>query len=150
MTMSVNKKILNIGLIGAGSSATNIATTIATIKDLKLVAVCDINEDAAQKIAIQHNVSFVTTDYKELCNRDDLDFVVISLLHGLHKEVAMECFESGKHVLVEKPIATTVDDAKAMIALAQEKDLKLGVHFQNRFIDSVQEAKKIIDATNIG
>ncbi|HME50843.1 MAG TPA: Gfo/Idh/MocA family oxidoreductase [Candidatus Lokiarchaeia archaeon] len=146
----MGKKILNVGLIGAGSSATNIATTIDTIEDLKLVAVCDANQAVAQKLALDHGVDTVVTEYTDLDEREDIDFVVISLPHGLHKEVAMHFLDKGKHVLVEKPIATNVEDAKAMIALAREKELKLGVHFQNRFIDAVQEAKSIIDAGTIG
>nr|MDO8109790.1 Gfo/Idh/MocA family oxidoreductase [Candidatus Sigynarchaeota archaeon] len=147
--MTTTKKCLNIGMIGAGSSATNIATTIATIPDLKLAAICDVNKDAAQKIADANKVQFVTTDYKELC-KQEVDFVVISLPHGLHKEVAVYCLEQEKHVLVEKPIATTVEDAQAMISLAHKKKLKLGVHFQNRFIDAVIEAKKLIDSGKLG
>jgi UDP-N-acetyl-2-amino-2-deoxyglucuronate dehydrogenase len=148
--VNMEKKLLNVGLVGAGSSATNIATTIGTIEDLKLVAVCDANEAAAQKLATDYDIDTVTTAYTELDDRDDIDFIVVSLPHGLHKEVAMHFLEKGKHVLVEKPIATTVEDAKAMIALAREKGLKLGVHFQNRFIDAVQAAKAIIDAGTIG
>jgi UDP-N-acetyl-2-amino-2-deoxyglucuronate dehydrogenase len=148
-TPASGKKTLRAGLIGAGSSATNIATTIATIDDIKLAAIADVNKEAAQKIADRYKIGFITTDYKELC-KQDVDFVVISLPHGLHKEVAMYCLAQGKHVLVEKPIATTIDDAKAMIALAKKKKLKLGVHCQQRFIDAVQEAKKLIDGGKLG
>ncbi|MBN2153876.1 MAG: Gfo/Idh/MocA family oxidoreductase, partial [Candidatus Lokiarchaeota archaeon] len=143
------KKILRAGLIGAGSSATNIAATIATIGDLKLAAVSDVNEAAARRIADQHQVPFVSDDYKELC-KQDVDFVVISLPHGLHKEVAVHCLDAGKHVLVEKPIATTVDDALAMIDAARRNGRKLGVHFQQRFIDAVQEAKRLVDGGSLG
>ncbi len=143
------KKILRAGLIGAGSSATNIAATIATIDDIKLVAVSDVNREAAQKIGDQLKVAHATTDYKELC-KQDVDFVVISLPHGLHKEVAVHCLNAGKHVLVEKPIATTVDDAQAMIDAARRNKRKLGVHFQQRFIDATQEAKKLIDGGKLG
>ncbi len=143
------KNVLRAGLIGAGSSATNIAATIATIDDIKLVAVADVNKEAAQKLADQHEITFVSTDYKELC-KQDVDFVVISLPHGLHKEVAVRCLDAGKHVLVEKPIATTVEDARAMIAAAKRNKRRLGVHFQQRFIDATQEAKKLIDGGKIG
>ncbi|MEX2683591.1 MAG: Gfo/Idh/MocA family protein [Candidatus Sigynarchaeota archaeon] len=144
-----NKQILRAGLIGAGSSATNIATTIATIEDIKLVAVADVNKEAAQRIADQHKVAHVTTDYRELCKLD-VDFVVISLPHGLHKEVTLHCLGAGKHVLVEKPMATTVEDGQAMVDAARRAKRKLGVHFQQRFIDATQEAKKIIDGGKIG
>jgi predicted dehydrogenase len=140
---------LKIGLIGAGSSATNIATTITTMPDLELAAICDINEDAAQKLADQFSIPIVITAYHDLLAQP-VDFVVVSLPHGLHKQVTIDCLEAGKHVLVEKPIATSVEDAEAMIASARDHGLKLGVHFQNRFIDAVQEAKKLIDGGSLG
>ncbi len=147
--LAIGKRVLRAGLIGAGSSATNIAATIATIGDIKLVAVSDVNKEAAQKIADQNKAAFVTTDYKELC-KQDVDFVVISLPHGLHKEVTVHCLDAGKHVLVEKPIATTIEDAHAMIAAAKRNKRKLGVHCQQRFIDALQEAKKLIDGGKLG
>ncbi|MHA1698704.1 MAG: Gfo/Idh/MocA family protein [Promethearchaeota archaeon] len=146
----MEKNILKVGLIGAGSSAVNIAETIASISDLKFAGIANHNKDKAEKIAQQYSVPFVTADYKELCKKDDVDFVVISTPHGLHHEMTMYALEQGKHVLVEKPIATKVEHAKEMIDLARKKRLKLGVHFQTRFFDAVQEAKKIIDSGKLG
>lgn len=148
-TPSIGNRILRAGLVGAGSSATNIATTIATIDDIELVGVADVNKEAARRIADQHSVTFVTTDYKELC-KQDVDFIIISLPHGLHKEAAVHCLDAGKHVLVEKPIATTVPDAIAMIDAAKRNKRKLGVHCQQRFIDATQEAKNLVDGGQLG
>jgi len=141
---------LRIGLIGAGSSAANIAETISQTQGLQLMAISDIKKEAAQALATKYSVAVVTDDYKELCKRNDIDFVVISVPHALHYEIAMFALNQGKHVLVEKPIATKVKDGEEMIALARKKNVKLGVHFQCRFFDAVQEAKKIIDSGKLG
>jgi UDP-N-acetyl-2-amino-2-deoxyglucuronate dehydrogenase len=146
----MTEKKLRIGLIGAGSSAANIAETISQTQGLQLTAISDINKDAAQSLATKYKITSITNDYKELCKRNDIDFVVISVPHALHYEITMFALTQGKHVLVEKPIATKVKDAEEMIALAHKKKVKLGVHFQNRFFDAVQEAKKIIDSGKLG
>lgn len=141
---------LKAGMIGAGSSATNIAATIATIENLNLVAIADKNIDAAKKIAADHDAKIVCDDYKDVCDDESVDFVIISVPHGLHHEMTMHALKHGKHVLVEKPIATKIEDAEEMIDTAREKNLKLGVHFQCRFFDAVQEAKKLIDGGRLG
>lgn len=145
----MNARTLRAGMIGAGSSATNIAATIATIPGVDLVAACDTNIDMARKLASDHGASLVTADRAELC-KQDLDFIIVSTPHGTHAAIVQECLEAGKHVLVEKPIATTVPDARAMISAARDRGLVLGVHFQCRFFDAVQEAKRIIDSDGIG
>ncbi|MHA1793285.1 MAG: Gfo/Idh/MocA family protein [Promethearchaeota archaeon] len=143
-------KKLGVGMIGAGSSAKNIAETISVLDTLEFKGICNHDEAKAKIIAEKHDVPFTTSDYKELCNKDDIDFIVVSLPHGLHHEVVMHALKKNKHVLVEKPIATTIQDAREMINLAREKNLKLGVHFQCRFFDAVQEARKLLLAGKIG
>ncbi|MHA1683650.1 MAG: Gfo/Idh/MocA family protein [Promethearchaeota archaeon] len=143
-------KKLQCGMVGAGSSATNIAATIATIDGVTLVAISDQYKPAARKLAGEYGVKVVLDDYKELCAMDELDFVIVSVPHGVHHEITMHALGCGKHVLVEKPIATTVQDAEEMISLAKEMNLNLGVHFQCRFFDAVQEAKALIDGGKLG
>ncbi len=147
--MNDTKNILRAGLIGAGSSATNIAETIATLPGVQLVAVSDVHKPAAEMLAKKHNVNLVFDDHRELL-KHPLDFAIISVPHGLHKDIALDCIGAGKHVLVEKPLATTVGDAEAMIKAARAGGVKLGVHFQCRFFDAVQEAKRLIDSGKIG
>ena len=143
------KKVLKAGMIGSGSSATNIAKTIASLDGVELVALCDKFKESAMKLAEKHGVDYVTDDHVEFCNQD-MDFVIVSTPHGTHKEYVLYCLDQEKHVLVEKPIATQVKDAELMIRTAKDRGLKLGVHFQCRFFDAVQEAKKIIDSGKLG
>ena len=141
-------KPLRAGMIGAGSSATNIAATMATIPDLNLVAACDKNGDMAKAFAKEHGCAVVNT-IEALC-KEDLDFIVVSTPHGTHASIVKDCLHAGKHVLVEKPLATKVKDGREMIDTARELDLKLGVHFQCRFFDAVQEARRAIEGGEIG
>ncbi|MHA1818899.1 MAG: Gfo/Idh/MocA family protein [Promethearchaeota archaeon] len=144
------KKLLKVGMIGAGSSANNICQTIKSIEDLELVAISNHNIARAKELADKYGIPFVSDDYKKVCEHEELDFVVVSLPHGLHYEVVKYALLHGKHVLVEKPIATDVKEAEELDRIAREKGLTLGVHFQCRFFDSVQHAKKLIDSGELG
>ncbi|MFX0099593.1 MAG: Gfo/Idh/MocA family protein [Candidatus Hodarchaeota archaeon] len=144
-------KILKVGIIGAGWSASkNISPAIDALPGVSIHAIADINKDLAQKLAGERSIPNVHENYKELCNRDDIDFVIISVPHGLHCQYALDALNARKHVLVEKPMATTVEDAEKMIHLAEKQGLHLGVYFQNRFNDSTRVAKEILDAGKLG
>jgi len=145
-----SSKILKVGLIGTGSSALNIAETISRNKEVKLVAISNHRIESAKKIAEKYNVEYLTNDYKELCRRSELDFVIISTPHSLHYEMAKYALNQNKHVLVEKPIAINVSQAKELIKLSNSKNLKLGVHFQCRFFGAIKKAKEMIENNTLG
>jgi predicted dehydrogenase len=81
---------------------------------------------------------------------ENLDAVAICTESGYHAEHALYCLEQGLHVLVEKPMALNLDDADKMIALAKEKNLKLGVCHQNRFNPPIQKLRRAIDEGRFG
>lgn len=145
-----DSKTLKIGMIGVGSSATNIAETIATVDGVELVGLSAKTVEEAAELSEKYSINFVTDDYTELCDKEDIDFIVISTPHALHHRMAVYALNQGKHVLVEKPIATKVEDAEEMIQLAREKNLKLGVHFQCRFFGAVKKAQEMIKSGELG
>ncbi|MHA1340240.1 MAG: Gfo/Idh/MocA family protein [Promethearchaeota archaeon] len=144
------EKVLKVGMIGTGSSATNIAETISKSEMAKLVGIANHRIESAQKLAEKYNIDFVTDDYKQLCKKNDIDFIIISTPHALHYEQAKYALNQNKHVLVEKPITTKVSDAEDLIKIAKQKKLKLGVHFQCRFFGAVKKAKELIDQGVLG
>lgn len=148
--MSDSNKTLKIGMIGVGSSAINIAETIANVDGVDLIALSAKTVEEAEELSKKYAIDFVTDNYKKLCEKPDIDFVVISTPHALHHQMALYALNQGKHVLVEKPIATKVEHAEEMIKLAQEKDLKLGVHFQCRFFGAVKKAQEMIENGELG
>ncbi|MFW6122277.1 MAG: Gfo/Idh/MocA family protein [Petrotogales bacterium] len=88
-------------------------------------------------------------DYSSLLN-SDIDFVVIATESGYHYKNTIDFLNAGKHVLVEKPMALSTDEMDEMIKLAKEKNLKLGVCFQNRFNPPIQELRKEVDNNSFG
>lgn len=91
-----------------------------------------------------------SADTLEALLEQPLDAVHVLTPHFLHREHAVACLRAGFHVLTEKPIATTLEDADAMIGAAVNSGRQLGVIFQNRYIEGIQEAKRLIDSGELG
>ena len=89
------------------------STTIC--RNRRLVAVCDLNEGRAREVAERYGVPNVYTDYRDLLARDDIAAVSIATPDFAHRDLAVAAAQAGKHILVEKPLATTVEDAAAIL-----------------------------------
>lgn len=149
--------MLNIALIGCGRIATK-KHTEALIQNqdvFNVVSVCDIVKEKAENCAnilekrLEKKIE-IETDYKKLLKRQDIDVVAIATDSGSHYEISMESLIEGKHVLVEKPMALSTKHMNEMIKLSNEKNLKLGVCFQNRFNPPIQELRKKVEENAFG
>lgn len=89
-------------------------------------------------------------DHRELIDRTDVDVVIVNSLPSTHREIACAAMEAGKHVIVEKPIATTLDDADAIVACARRTGRKLMVPFNLRFLPAYQRVKALVEEGTIG
>lgn len=141
---------VKIGIIGCGAIA-----KIRHIPECKenehvtIFGVCDKNEDRVQRFARAYKTR-AFTDYKEMLNEPELDAVIICLPHHLHAKVAIEAAKAKKHILVEKPIATSIEDAMAMIEAAEKNEVKLMVAHNQRFVPSYLKAKELLEGGNLG
>lgn len=147
---------LKEGLIGCGRIATkkHVEAIINNKDAVELAAVCDPIEERALNVAGLIEAAgmkrpAVFTDHKKLLE-EELDFVAIATESGYHHDIAVDAMNSGKHVLVEKPMALSTEDAEEMCSLAEKKSLNLAVCFQNRFNPPVRELKKKIDSGAFG
>lgn len=118
-------------------------------KKAKLIAVCDIDKDAAEKAAEECGVEYCT-DYHELLNRGDIDAVDVVTPDHIHREMVIDLLNAGKNVLCEKPMALNLDDCRAMLAAADASDAKLMVGQICRMTDGFILAKKLVDEGAIG
>jgi predicted dehydrogenase len=125
---------LKCAVIGTGYLGKFHAEKYATLPDCDLVAVVDINEETAQTIAQQHGAKALT-DYTSLLGHVDAVSIVVPTT--LHYQVAKDFLNAGAHVLIEKPITTTVEQADELIAIAKEKNLILQVGHLERFNPAV-------------
>jgi len=138
--MTSSSKI-RVAVIGGGKMGTYHAKLLGKTPDVDLVGVCDTNVWKAQLAAWQSN-SVAVRDYKDVLNR--VDAVIIAVPTPLHHEVGMAALNAGAHVLIEKPLASTVEQAKELLAVSQEKQLVLQVGHIERFNPAVLEAVKHI------
>ncbi|MCS6845187.1 MAG: Gfo/Idh/MocA family oxidoreductase [Caldilineales bacterium] len=141
--------MINFGLIGCGRVAPRHAQSIKQLRETRLVATADIRFDRAQRFAEEYGAD-AYQDYRDLLARPDVDAVSICVPSGLHAQVALDALRAGKHVLVEKPIALTLEDADRMIAEARQRSLWLGVVLQNRYNSPVQQLRRAVDEGLLG
>ncbi|RLE03298.1 MAG: hypothetical protein DRI99_05070 [Candidatus Aminicenantes bacterium] len=142
---------MRVGIIGVGSQAKNVhLPTLNSMEEVEIVGIADINEERVKDISKQYEILNAYTDYRDLLNNDNIDLVLICTPSYLHKKMVVESASAGKHVLVEKPMATTVKDADEMINAAKENDIKLCVVQNYRFFPSVKDTKARIKKGRIG
>ena len=96
------------GVIGYGAWGSHHAAAIAGLEETTLIAVAANTDDSQAKARSDHPNAAVVGDYRDLLARDDVDAVSIVLPNALHEEAAVAAMEAGKHVLLEKPMATSV------------------------------------------
>lgn len=141
--------MIKLGIVGAGIIGKDHAAAIAENPECILTAVCDTVLERAEEIAAEHNAQ-VFTDYKDMCEKADMDAVILNLPHFLHHEVTVYFLEKGVHVLVEKPMAMTVAECDSMIAAAEKSGAKLAVGHVQRYFGAYGEIKKILESGEYG
>ena len=132
------------GIIGAGMISAWHAAGINAHPDGRLVAVASRSRDRAERFAAEHGCA-VVSDWHELIRRDDIRAVCICTPSGLHAEQSIAAACAGKHVLVEKPMATTLRGCDEMIRAARDNGVKLGVIFQKRTDKAPNRIKKAVE-----
>lgn len=141
---------IRIGVIGCGSIAQHRhLPEYAANKNVELLAVCDINEERAMEVAEKYGV-LAFTSYKALLNSGKVDAVSVCTPNYLHAPISIDGLEAGVHVLCEKPMATSKQEAEAMIAAAKASGKKLMIGHNQRFVPSHQKARQLIQSGEIG
>jgi len=143
--------MLNFALVGCGRIAKRHSELLGfnEINGAKLVSVCDDVIDKANKIAEQFKVS-AYQDMDEMMKSESIDVVVVLTPSGLHAEHVINLSKYGKHIMVEKPMALTVEDTENMIYACDANDVKLFVIKQNRFNVPVVKLREALDAGRFG
>lgn len=138
----MNKKNMGIAVIGVGRVGITHLDGIQKCSDkATIAAVIDIDEQRAKKVAKDFNTKYYTNLQSGLKDQD-IDAVVICLSHDLHYPIAMECMKANKHVLIEKPFATSLRDADEMIKFSKEKGMVLMAGMSRRHFFAFHELKK--------
>jgi predicted dehydrogenase len=140
---------LRIGIVGAGAIAQRNAMEAATSGSAKIVGVFDLNHKVAREMAKALSAPCFAS-YEALLSSRDVEAVLLSVPHFLHKSMTVEAASRGKHVLVEKPMANTLNEAKEMIACCRKNNVALTVNYSFRYLPQIQKAKQLIEAGALG
>jgi predicted dehydrogenase len=124
-------KKLNMAMVGCGTSGNDFALVSRLIPYVHFTAACDLNETNLKKFARKNRISAVFSDYEELLTLKDIDAVCLATPHDLHYEMILAAVRAGKHILVEKPVTRTYQEAQDLIK--QIDGVKVGVNFQFRY-----------------
>ena len=141
---------LHFGIIGCGVIGPVHAASLAQLPSAQVIGVCDIVRERAERMAAEYALPFVTTDYRELLARDDIDAVCICTPHYLHAAMAIDAARAGKHIFCEKPLAISPAEMDAMIAAADSAGVQLGVCFQHCFDPVAVQLKRMVDDGQFG
>lgn len=148
---------LKFAILGCGRiSYKHVEALINNNENAELVAVCDLEIEKAIERKEQYEKSVdgsqvkVFTNYSEMISDGVIDVVSIATESGYHAQHAIDCLNQNKHILVEKPMALSVEDMDKMIETAEAKNLKICVAHQNRFNKPIQKLRQAIDEGRFG
>lgn len=146
-------RIVKIGIIGCGGIANGKhMPSLKKIKNVQMVAFCDIIEERAVKAAEEYGVegAKVYTDYKELLKDRDIEVVHVCTPNRSHAFISIDAMEAGKHVMCEKPMAKTYKEAKEMLDASERTGMKLTIGYQSRWRADSLYLKKICEDGELG
>lgn len=141
---------VRIGAVGCGYWGPNVIRNLAELPGFDLCCVCDADPDRLQPVAARYPAARATTRVDEILNDPNIDAIYLATPVSTHYALVKLALLAGKHVLVEKPIATTVEQAEELAALARERALTLMVGHTFVFSPPVRKVKELIDAAQIG
>jgi len=150
LKVAVSDQGLGFGFIGAGAIANFHARAVAAARGGRLVGVVSRQRATAEAFAKEHGIGFAGDDVRALLAQPGLDAVCITTPSALHLEPALAAIRAGKHLMIEKPIDSTVEGTDHILAEAAKAGVRVGSIFQARFGDAARQLKAAIDAGRFG
>jgi len=141
-------RVVKTGIVGAGIWGSNHALALAGHPTCKLQVICDQSAERARKLAERYGCEWTTS--LEALAASDVEAVTIATPDHLHMEPTLRMLAAGKHVLVEKPLATDVDEARAMVEAAEKAGVKFMVDFHARWHPLFMGAKGYVERGELG
>jgi predicted dehydrogenase len=144
------KKTIGVAVLGTGRIGGSYIDVIKQVKGAKVLMVAEPREEQVAPLKNKHpEVSFVA-DYKEALASKDIDVIVGTLPHWLHKQAAIDAARAGKHIYMEKPLAVTLAECDEMLAAARKAGVKLMTAHTQRYYPAVAKARALIDSGELG
>lgn len=143
-------KDIRVGIIGAGDFGELHIATFKEFAGVEVTAVCDTDEERLREVSEKYKIPHRFTDYHELCAMDELDMVSVVTPEAKHLDPTLAALSSEKHVLLEKPIATSIEDANQIVDAAEASPAFLMVGQILRFENKYATVKKALDDNRLG
>lgn len=144
---------IKMGFIGLGVMGNRMIQAISRYNlsdQLVVTAVCDVNEQIAKEFASEHNVSSWTTDYIQLLENADVDLVYVAAPPAYHHQIIIKAIENGKHVLCEKPLANSMEEAAEMVKAAEASGLVHAINFPVNYGVTLIKLASLLEEGYIG
>lgn len=140
---------IKFGIIGCGKVSSKHIEALNKLKNAKLVAICDNNKKKVDILTSKYNVKSYY-DYNSILNDQDINVICICTPSGLHAQMAIDAAKAGKHVITEKPMALSLEDADKTIEECKNNNVRLFVIKQNRYNPPIQQLKRALDEKRFG
>ena len=148
--MPKKKTSFNVAVIGAGAIGLDHIRSFQQHPAAKVVALAEVSPERGREAADTYNIPELVTDYKALLSRSDIDVVSVALPNYLHAPVGLDALRAGKHLMVDKPMATNAKDAAKLVAESKKRRVTLMVGQNMRFSPEVQTARHLINQGKLG
>jgi predicted dehydrogenase len=145
-----NSTPIRVGIIGVGQIGKHHVGQYGKVSGVEIVAVSDLNESEAQRVAQENDIPHVYRDFREMLQRDDIDAVDVCLHNNYHRPMTVAALEAGKHVYCEKPMAGSYRDALTMYETAHRVGKKLHIQISNLYKTETRAAKTLIEDGELG
>ena len=144
------QRSINIAVVGLGYWGPNIVRNFYSVENARVVSVCDKESKALRRTERYYPGIKTTTDYDDIVSSSEVDAIAIVTPVSTHYELAIKALKNGKHVFIEKPFTSTVDQAKELIEIADRKNLIIMVDHTFLFTGAVKKIKEIVDDNILG
>jgi predicted dehydrogenase len=143
-------KTLRVGIVAAGIMGELHAKIYRAHPRCQVVAIADANMDRTRALAAKLNIPQAFATCQDMLDRAEVDVVSVCTPDFAHAVPAIAAIEAGKHVLIEKPLAVTVEDAQAIIGAAERQRVKVMTQFSHRWVPAYQQTKGLLAAGELG
>ena len=150
MTGGVDGQVLRVAVVGLGSWGPNLVRVLHEIPGVEVVYACDLKPERLEKIGDRYPAVSLTTDYDQILVDDSVDAVLIATKVSSHHALATAALEAGKHVFVEKPMATSSEQALELIELAEDHGLTLMPGHTFLYSPPVNKCRELIQSGELG
>jgi len=142
--------VLNVGVIGVGVQGVSHVEIFQFLDNTRVVAIADVNEKRARSVARRFGVRKVFSDFHEMLEQNEVEAVSVVLPDHLHLEAGVSAARAGKHILMEKPLATTVEDGRKIVDAVKKAGVRFMINLSGRWLPALQGCKKDFEAGKLG